>query len=154
MKTIQKEKVQKYDVYVANDGTEFADAAECKKYEESARGVLSVKIKEIVVKDAFENNIVSMGCEDCHIKVLKPRNEGDADAIMQMFLLVNSWATRDGHEDCVKHIRSIIKKAVDEKDYLIVRCGCDDDDFWPDNTRNSLKEKIDTFFQFEEKENA
>ena len=54
MKEVTKEKVQKYTVYEALDGTEFHDKAECEKYEESAKGVVKARIAKLTVGKANE----------------------------------------------------------------------------------------------------
>jgi len=49
MKEVTKEKIQKYAMYEALDGTEFHDKAECQKYEESAKGVIRARIAKLIV---------------------------------------------------------------------------------------------------------
>lgn len=53
MKIIKKEVVTKsyVEVFIANDGTEFSSESECRKYDESAMGVLRAKYAPMVVKN-------------------------------------------------------------------------------------------------------
>ena len=53
MKEIIKDKtvVEHYTVYQATDGTEFNSSEECRKYEESALGVIRSKIAKPIVYD-------------------------------------------------------------------------------------------------------
>lgn len=46
MEKVEKERVVKYVVYTATDGTEFFEESECRKYENSAAGMLLGRLME------------------------------------------------------------------------------------------------------------
>ena len=73
MKEITKERVQKYTVYEALDGTEFNDKAECEKYDESAKGVLMARIAKLIVGKGDAWDIMG-GYEDHDVVGFKMQN--------------------------------------------------------------------------------
>lgn len=153
MKIIKQEKVQKsyYDVYVANDGTEFSDRDECKKYEESALGVMMAKIKPLIIEDISEEGIIGFGNCDDTIWVMKPQTQNDVDCIMQTYLVIRSWAADNEHKDMLERQRKLAQRALDENDVLFVGRGYECDDFWFYGTCNSMKEKLDKHLNVEKK---
>lgn len=152
----KRECVEYYDVFVAADGTEFENADECKKYEQSALGVLNIKYKKLIVKESTEDGILDIGSCDNSVEVLKPVTQADADLIMQMYILINPHVKESCYADCVPYAQNIVQRAINENDYVIVGRGYNNDEFWFYGTCNSLKEHIDKFAQPEEKndENA
>lgn len=145
MKTIQKEQKSFYNVYVATDGTEFKNEDECRKYEESANGVVSARYKDLIVKTDCENDIIGCGCEDDRVDVVSVRTEAEYDIVLQMLLLDSPYLTYDEHKDRLDRNKAVIRKALDEKDVLLINRGYELDNFWIMGTRNSLKEEIDKF---------
>ena len=151
MKTIERVKTieSKYNVYVANDGTEFNNAEECKKYEESAYGVLNMKYKELVVGTTDEYALSGVGCEDHSVQILKVGTQQDADIVMQMYFLINP-NIKNGNEEgkeCyvtwVNRAKELLKNAIEEDDYLFIGRGYDDEEcFWFIGTRASILAKI------------
>ena len=151
MKTIEKTKTieSKYNVYVANDGTEFTIEEECKKYEESAYGVLNLKYKELVVGNTNEESLFGVGCcEDC-VDIVKVKTQQDADVVMQMYLIVNPSVKRgiDNNDTYpmkwVNRAKELLKNAIEEDDYLFIGRGYDDEEcFWFIGTRASILAKI------------
>lgn len=143
MKTIQREKtiVNTYDVYVANDGTEFNDKAECEKYEKSAIGVVNARYKALVVDTHSEYSAFQIGCDDNLVQIVKVRSEKDIDTVVQMFMLIERC---DIKSDRVGEAEKIVRRAFEENDILFVNRGYDDDCFWLMGTCNSLKEGIDS----------
>ena len=147
MKTIQKERVKKeyYDVYVAEDGTEFRDKEECMKYDESARCVLNSVLRKIMVKSSVEDAILGFGSCDITVEVYKPKDENDKRLLMQMYLLVNDYLKDEQYKDQIDRASSLIDRAINEDDYIIVGKGYDDTYFWFYGTRNSMKVMLDKF---------
>jgi len=155
MKTIQKERVSHYEMYIANDGTEFDDRDECKKYDESAAGVLSAMLQKIVVKESNEERLFDFGCSDNLVQVLAPTSEEDKKTILQLYLLKNSLLDDEECNHYVERASKLIDRAIKEKDYLLVGRGYDWDGFWFYGTRHSMQEQLDFFCKPDEnKENA
>lgn len=148
MKKIQKrEQVTRlYDAYVANDGTEFRDEKECKKYEESARCVLGIKYSKMVVTKTDEYSLSGFGTEDNRVDIVKPTTEADYDVLMQLWVLDHSYLVNDpNHKERVEEALNLIRRAINEKDYLFVGLGCEGDCFYLLGTRNSIKERFEKF---------
>lgn len=156
MEIIKKERVQKsyYEIFVANDGTEFTNADECKKYEGSAKGVLMAKLKPLIIKDISEDSLFGFGNCDDTVWVMKPSTQNDVDAIMQAFLLYNTYMTKDDQMESLEHRRKLVQRSLDENDVILVGRGYDMDNFWFVGTRNSMKEELDKLMKIEEKNNA
>ena len=146
MTEIKKEVVTKtfVSVYVANDGTEFNDADECKKYDDSAEGVLNARLRKIILKDDVEENIFNFGCDNV-VLVVKPTTKDDKQLIMQMYLLKNPHLRENDRFNHLERAQNLIDRAISEDDVLIVGCGYDCDSFWFYGTRNSMKEQLDAF---------
>lgn len=151
MKTIEKTKTieSKYNVYVANDGTEFNDAEECKKYEESAYGVLNMKYKELVVGETDEESLTIVGCSNNGVDIVKVKTQQDADVIMQMYFLINPHVKNGADENDTTYIgwinraKELLKDAIEDDDYLFIGRGyADADCFWFIGTRASILAKI------------
>ena len=90
MKQITKEKVSTYTVYQASDGTEFEDKAECKKYEESAAGVIKTRLKEFTRKQITENDLYGIGSEEYEYVILTPTINEHYNTILQYYNLINT----------------------------------------------------------------
>jgi hypothetical protein len=150
MKTITREKqiVEKYELFVAEDGTEFKDMAECQKYEESAEGVLSAKYHPLVVGTTTEYNIYDTGREENKVELVKVASKADADIILQMYFLKNTYIKRgleEGKEDSIKRVNEVkrcINAAKESGEPLLVNRGYDDDGLWIMGTYSTICEDI------------
>lgn len=153
METIRKEKVQKsyYEIFVANDGTEFTSSDECQKYEESAKGVLMAKLHPLIIKDICEESIFGFGSCDSTVWVVKPSTQNDVDTIMQAFLLYCPYMAKDDHKNSLECERKLVQRALDENDVILIGRGYDMDSFWFVGTRNSMKEQLDKLMKVDEK---
>lgn len=147
MKEIKKEiqKVEYKTLYIANDGTEFESAEECKKYEKSARGVLFAKYAKLVVKSSVEEDIFGLGCEDCDVEIIRVKTQEDADLILQILFLENSWYTEEAHKDRHEEAIATVNSAIG--DFLIVGRGYDHDNFWLYKNRKSFIEEFNAKFE-------
>ena len=144
MKTINKEIVTKSTktVYVANDGTEFENAEECKKYEKSARGVLYAKYAPKLVKTSDEESLFGMGNCDNDVEIVRVETQEDADLILQILLLENSWYdTDERREEAIAQINSAIG------DFLLVGRGYDHGGFLLYGSRKSFIENFNKKFE-------
>lgn len=150
MKEVKKEEISYKYVYVAEDGTEFRDRNECEKYENSAKGVLLAKYKDLVLKTAVEFDIVGAGCEEYDVDVVKVSNEQDADLIMQLALLFNPYLRDEGQEEYLNKTKNLIYSAINDGDYLVIGRGYngDNDNFAVEHSKSSLHKEIDKFFTF------
>lgn len=150
MNKIQKTRTSYYDVFVANDGTEFSDMEECRKYEESAKGVLNARIHKILVKTCTEEDLFSVGSCDGTIEILRPTCEEDKKTIMQMYLLKNPHFSDDKYRHYVEKAESYTDRAINEQDYLIISRGYEYDSFWFLGTCHSINENIEAFCKKED----
>ncbi len=154
MEVISREKVEKkyFNVYVANDGTEFSDRDQCEKYEESAFGVLMAKIKPLMVREIAAEDIHGYGSSDETVQIFKVENQEDADALLQTYFL-----THDIKKDCKEpwaiRAKDLIQRALNDKEMLFVSRGYEMDSFWIIGTQSSMKESIDSICMKKE-ENA
>lgn len=149
MKKIQKERVSYYDVYVANDGTEFNSQEECQKYDNSALGVVRARYEKLVVKTKTEDDILGIGSCEVVVKILRIKSEDDVNTVMQMFLLENPHLM--DNKERVEKTEKEISLALTEDDFLVVNHGYDYDAFWVMGTTRQLKEQIDAFVTPDEK---
>lgn len=146
MKEVTKEKVQKYTMYEALDGTEFHDKAECQKYEESAKGVIRVRIAKLTVGKATERDLLA-GSGDHEVIGIKMQNGRDLEYVKQFFMMECSWYG----EVRTKEIFDVIEKAYDDNDIVLFGINCDGDYYWI----NTLQNIVNNLMNFgKEKENA
>lgn len=143
MKEIKKEKfVKTYEsVWVANDGTEFSNAEECKKYDESAKGVLFAKYRPIVVKESDEYEMFG-GSDDNIVDIVKLDTAEKRDLILQILLLENPYYKEEQHTTRFENIVKLLDKALAEKDFVFIYRGYDRDCFGWDGSLNGRIEEI------------
>lgn len=145
METIKKERVHKefYEIYVANDGTEFNDKEECKKYEESAHCVLFTKYNKLVVESKDEWSFFGFGSDESMYDAVRVPDNDAADLILQIDALCNpQYYKKDACENYVKwrneHIEQV-RRAQNEGDLLFIGRGWEgnQNDFYIYHTRNA-----------------
>lgn len=137
MKEVTKEKVQKYTVYKALDGTEFDDKAECEKYEKSAKGVLMARIAKLIVGKGNAWTIMG-GYEDHDIVGFKMLNAIDLEALKQFLLLECPWYNREDNTEDKEKIFDIMEKAYDNDDIILFGINCDGDYYWINSRQNII----------------
>lgn len=123
MKEIEKEKkVTTYEIYYqATDGTEFTDPEECRKYEESAKGVLKARLKEITLYSMSESALFDTGSDEFTIHGIKMKVKEHADLVLQSYLISNGWILReDNHSKYIDKAKQTIQKALDNDDVLLL----------------------------------
>jgi len=150
MEIIQRERKSTYEVYVAADGMEFRTAEECKKYEESANGVVMAKVRPMVIKEITEEDIFGFGSCDNTVWVAKPATQEDADTILQAIIVLNPHLTKDDYKHITERQRVLVQRALDENDFIFISRGYEMDCFWLIGTRNSMKETLDGFTKTDE----
>lgn len=146
MKKIQKEVITKsyVDVFVANDGTEFSSQSECKKYDESAKGVLLAKYAPMVVKTFSEEDIFCVGSEN-YVEVASVKTQEDADILLQLYILEHPYINDEGHKEVREEIVSKLNSAIG--DFMVVGRGYDRDDFYFYGSRKSIIEDFGKKFE-------
>ena len=137
MKRIEKEIKSYKTVYVANDGTEFSNPDECKKYDESAKGVIMAKYKKLVAHTTNEWELFRCGRDDHRLDIVKPTCDRDKDIICQMALFVNH-EIQDSWEE-------YLDKAIKDDDVVFVNWNCDEDWVWCAGTIKSTTERMTKF---------
>lgn len=143
MKEVTKEKVQKYTMYEALDGTEFNDKAECQKYEESAKGVIRARIAKLTVGRENAWNLMG-GLDEHEVIGTKMQTEKDVEYVKQFFMMECSWYG----EARTKEILDVIEKAYDNGDIVLFGINCDRDYYWI----NSRQNIVDNLMNFGKKE--
>ena len=139
MKEITKERtqVQKYTVYVANDGTEFNNPEECKKYDDSAIGVLRAKIAKLIVGkgNAWE---VMGGYDDHEVIAIKMHDIHDLDTVKQFFLVEHPYYATEEHEEAKNAKFAIIDKAFKDTDCLLFGINCEGEYYFINSVGNII----------------
>ena len=140
MKKIEKQKTTTYTMWQATDGTEFNLEEECRKYEESAKGVLMERFKKLVVaeEDAWE---LLCGYDDNTVYAVKFESEADVDTLMQLYLLDNPYMTGDEYKDHMNERRGMAESALRNGDLLLIGENCDGDLYFM-NTRQAIIDKL------------
>ena len=140
MKEITKEKVQKYTVYEALDGTEFHDKAECEKYEQSAKGVIRARIAKLTVGKATEWDLLA-GSDDHEVIGIKMQNGRDLEYVKQFFMMECSWYG----EVRTREVFDIIEKAYDNNnDIVLFGINCDGEYYFI-NSRQNIVDNLVNF---------
>lgn len=159
MKTVKKENVSYYDVFVADDGKEFKDKLECEKYEKTAQFATEAQYHELIVKTSDEAELFHVGCSDNPIEIVRVKSDGDAHRILKMFYLRNPYL-RDMEEEklkedaFVKQALERIHRAQEDNDYLLIWRGYEMDDFIIIGTRLLCIERFNEVFNHLTPENA
>lgn len=147
MKEVKKEIVKKstVTVYVANDGTEFTSAEECKKYDESAKGVLFAKYAPMVKETFSEESLFNVGCEDDIIEIVFVKDQTVVDLLLQIFLLVNPYYMKEEGKKELDKVTARLKNSIG--DFLVIGRGYDEDGFWFYGTRKEIIENFNAKFE-------
>ena len=114
MKTVTKEfertVVETRTTYVANDGTEFRDEEQCKKYEESAKYALRLKFKDCMTElDRSKLRVLDVILDDSRDECTYFKVKFDNESQMQSFIAwltvesywiagTSDWWTRNGRD--------------------------------------------------------
>lgn len=139
MKEVTKEitQVQKCTVYVANDGTEFNNPDECKKYDDSALGVLRAKIAKLIVGKG--NAWEVMGSYDDHeVVAVKMHDIHDLDTVKQFFLAENPYCADGKHEEFKEKQFTIMDKAFKDTDCLLFGINYDGEYYFINSVGNVI----------------
>lgn len=141
---IKKEYTYQYESF---DGNLFDTKDECEKYEKSAEGVLKLKFQELIVAkdDAWD---LMRGYEDNDVIGLKLTKEEDKDTVLQLYLFLNPYYTKDEisdtHKEWLERYRSYINEAFENKDLLLMGINCEGDYYFI-GPRNKFVENLKNF---------
>ena len=138
MKEVTKERVQKYTVYQAVDGTEFNTREECQEYDNSAKGVLRGRLKDLIVNDKYNGWDLMGGNEDHNIIAVKVPTEADIDIVLQNYYLDNPWILQDGREEFRNELILAVNQAYREQDVILFGINCDADLYCIDTRKNII----------------
>ena len=146
MKEVTKEKVQKYTVYEALDGTQFSDRAECEKYEQSAKGVIRARVAKLIVGKENEWNLLA-GCDEHEVVGIKMQTGRDVEYVKQFLMIECSWYNNSPVER--DKIFDIMEKAYDNDDIVLFGINCDGDYYFI-NCRQTIVDNLMNFGRKEE----
>jgi len=145
MKEVKKE-IKKYEtVYVSTDGHEFATQEECKRYEQSALGVLMEKYKPLIIKTSNEYELFSVGDEDNIVDIVKISDESEADLIKQIYFLYNAYVLKDDYKLRREETLNTINNSLKGSGILFIGRGCyDADNFYIINSKDEMIDSINS----------
>ena len=139
MKKEIRERKSTYDVFIANDGTEFSTREQCEEYEKSAKGVIKGRYANLVVAESDEYCFFGAGSEENQIDVVKIKSQEDADVVAQMILHVN------GDPELNEDQKNKMQRALDEDDVLVLRWTYEKDWLYIVNTRDGIIEHMQQY---------
>lgn len=150
MKEITKEhtKVEKYTVYEAVDGTEFNTREECQEYDNSAKGVLRGRLKELIVNDKYDGWELMGGNEDNTILAISVPSRAAVDIILQNYYLDQPWVLKNDTVYLEK-LKNAVNQAYREGDVVLFGLNCDDSLYFID-TRNNIIDRLNNLDKKEE----
>ena len=153
MKEVIKERtnVEKYKVYQASDGTEFMNYEECRKYEDSALGVVRGNVAKLIVgrsNDAWE---LMGGNDDNSVIAIKMNCAADVDLVKQLFLLEHPYYNSDERKEAKQKKFDIIEDAYNNNDVVLFGINCDGDYYFI-NSRLNIISNLNSLDKKEAKE--
>lgn len=120
MQAIFKEKtVKELSHYLAIDGTIFYHEEECRKYEESAKGVLRGRLKKITVAEYNAWDLMA-GYEDNEVLAVKIDSEKDADTLIQNVYFDNPYLLEEGHKNRKEEFEKEVQETLDSHDIYLL----------------------------------
>lgn len=147
-KEVEIKRVEKTICYVATDGTEFSNCDECKKYEESALGVMRAKIQDLITGTTVGSPVSSWdlhGGEDEHdVIAIKMNTMDDLDIVMQWFLLEHPYYNNPNDPERKNYYFNIFKQAFADEDCLLFGINYDKEYYFI-NTVNTLTARLVDF---------
>lgn len=110
-------------------------------------GRRKMKFNKLIVDegDAWE---LMRGCDDHRVIGLRLAKKGDADTVMQLFLLLNPYykdnASNDYYKKALDKYQGYLDRAYQEKDLLLMGINCEGDYYFL-GTRNEIIENLQNF---------
>lgn len=142
MKKITEKVTTEVVKYQATDGTIFNEDAECRKYENSAKGVLKGKFNKLIVS---QHNMWDLmrGNEDNDAVILKLKSKEDANTVLQLYYLENSYILDDEHNyaEIRKKFEDMVERALQKDNYLIMGLNYENEIYFVDDM-NTLIDRL------------
>lgn len=140
MKEVIKERtnVEKYKVYQASDGTEFMNYEECRKYEDSALGVVRGNVAKLIVGRTDNAWELIGGNDDNSIIAIKMNCVADVDLVKQLFLLEHPYYDSDERKEAKQEKFDIIENAYNNNDVVLFGISCDGDYYFINSRLNII----------------
>lgn len=130
--------------YDAVDGTRFTSEEECKKYEESARGVLSGRFTKLIVGSCNEWELLR-GDDNNEVVAIKLNSREDADTVLQLYYLDNPYLLREDQDDTYKKYReryeNLVAQALEDNDILLMGKNYEGDLYFLD-TKSAILDRL------------
>lgn len=144
MKEIVKERtnVEKYKVYQASDGTEFINCEECRKYEDSALGVVRGNVAKLIVGRSNNAWELMGGNDDNSIVAIKMNCAADVDLVKHLFLLEHPYYDDESRQLLKQEKFNIIDNAYNNNDVVLFGINCDGDYYFI-NSRQNIIDNLD-----------
>lgn len=133
MKQVKKQ--VEITVYEAVDGTQFNSADECKKYEQSAAGIIHARFNSLE-KQKIDSEEIAMGLTDCTAYIIKPKLKSDVTTIAQYISFKSGIS---------EQVIAMIQKAYEECKHLVILSNCNNDYIWIECILEDHIEKLKTF---------
>lgn len=140
MKEVVKERthVEKYKVYQAPDGTEFMNYEECRKYEDSALGVVRGNVAKLVIGRTDDAWKLMGGNDDNSVIAIKMNCAADVDLVKQLFLLEHPYYNEDERKELKQEKFDIIDTAYNNNDVVLFGINCDGDYYFINSRQNII----------------
>ena len=141
MKEIIKERIEKYKVYEAVDGTQFDLKEECEKYDNSAQGVIRGKLKPLIVNDKWNAWDLMGGNEDNQVIAVRVPYESSIDIVLQNYYFDNPWILREDSTPMKERLVNAVNQAYKEQDVILFGINWNDELYLID-TRNNIIDRL------------
>jgi len=140
MKEVIKERtnVEKYKVYQASDGTEFINYEECRKYEDSALGVVRGNAAKLIVGRSNDAWDLMGGDNNNSIVAIKMNCAADVDLVKQLFLLEHPYYNDEERKELKQKKFDIIEDVYNNNDVVLFGINCDGDYYFINSRLNII----------------
>jgi hypothetical protein len=140
MKEVVKERthVEKYKVYQASDGAEFINYEECRKYEDSALGVVRGNVTKLIAGRADDAWDLMGGDEDNPVIAIRMYCAADVDLVKQLFLLEHPYYNEDERKELKQKKFDIIDTAYNKGDVVLFGINCEGDYYFINSRQNII----------------
>lgn len=126
--------------YRAVDGTIFTSEDECKKYENSARGVVSGRFHKLIVSDEY-NAWDLLGSDEDHVAfAVEVKSSEDVDIVLHFLFMEIPWllSGSDASNKRRDFIEDVINKALDQDGIILFGKNCDGDIYFINSRQNLI----------------
>lgn len=126
--------------YKAIDGTIFISEDECRKYESSAKGVISWRFRKLIISDEYNAWDLLGGDDDHVIFAVEVKSLEDIDVVLHFLFMENSWllSGSDASNKRKAFIEDVINKALDQDGIILFGKNCDGDIYFINSRQNLI----------------